>query len=661
MLSILGSVVGAGPQLVSSGLSLVGSLVGTLAGYVRGLLGVVGGLLRVGFNMLSFVATLPGLLLSGAKSLLGFLGNVASGLVNGLIEVGTVVGGLAVGALVGFGKAIAAAAKSALEFARSTAQLAATTGLGYASAAGVQRRFGAVGVGADAVNGAFGGQNADVFRMKAAAFGLPGFDSNTFIDEFARKFQSLNAQGTNGQLQAQGMLQALGLDNPQFAALANMDPGKLAANQQFAGGVQQSLGLNDASTARYAQDVPLVLAKIGTVFENLKIKLATSFLPIIESVLNGIAKIGGDSVGGIGKFIDDAAEWVFVKAPLIAMNGVVAVTGAVQSVVDAAIKKGQELAAGLPVWLGNAVAFITDMLIALNQKISEFGPKFISGIAKVLVGVSGLIAGWMRSLADGINTFATGQGPFYGVLDMVAQGVDALSDLFVETAAVFAFLGAAIKTMLATMPSTWLYNKLGITDIQAEDPMTAYNAVKSSMKPSSLSLSLSQSMNPVAVGKFTKGITDGADNIEKGGADAAAKWTTEATEGLNTVIRGLKATIDHLSPRDANGKPLPNQGEVKGQYLAGHINAVVGVLRDTVKPLADSAAAMALSYQKKLGTEKERDARWQELMLANAQEQTRLMRQDQQAGRSNDRTDRALGYAFVAYSGARAAALRAGG
>jgi len=193
------------------------------------------------------------------------------------------------------------------EFSSNIQTLSNNTGMGYGQSIGVQGRFGAFGMNAAEMFS--GTENMPMFfRAKAQGYGLPGYEDPNFISRLAERYQAQARQGPTGLLMARTMLQNLGLDSPEMLNTVNLSPRRIREQQQFQNRMQGAFGLDPAAIRRWAEEFPLLQARVGSFFQLLWVKIGTLVSPYILGALNLATNLMERFGGTIGKGLQKGAE-----------------------------------------------------------------------------------------------------------------------------------------------------------------------------------------------------------------------------------------------------------------------------------------------------------------------------------------------------------------
>jgi hypothetical protein len=338
-------------------------------------------------NMLGAGLQISGLALNVARALVGTIVFLTGGFLRlGLMLTGVVLGGLTL-----FAGAVARAAQSAMAFAKEASLLRANTGLGYGQAQGILGRFGAFGIGGGAVNSMLGGmgQMPAFFAQKAGMFGLPGYESSDFVPKLAQAFQAAAARGPFGMATARNMMGTLGMDSPDMMRLVNLPQNKIREQLAWQGNTQSALGIGAGDVQKWAEDVPLLINRIGSFVEMVQVKFVSGLLPYIEAGLNALTNYLGQNATKINEAIRGAVSFLFTQAPVLVLQGVQTMLGGITWLVEGFSNGARFLATNaqtvlgvidtiinaLRTFSGNAVG-VGGVLVAFWHDISEAATHF---------------------------------------------------------------------------------------------------------------------------------------------------------------------------------------------------------------------------------------------------------------------------------------------
>ncbi|RYG54017.1 hypothetical protein EON80_32145, partial [bacterium] len=327
-------------------------------------------------------ASATGAWASSNGGVLRIIGGFASTVLSAGKSLFTLIGvGAVSGVLI---KAFLEAAKGAMEFSKGARLLSAQSGLSLDRSAALMRNLSAIGIN-QAPTG-----NAAIFGMKAGAFGLPGIGNSDFAARFAERFQSLQGRGVVGQLMAGNMTKSLGLDSPEWLRVATMSPRSIRQQQSYSAGVQKSLGLTPEALRAYSEEIPNFINRLGTLWEGVKMKLASTALPILQSALGGVTSWLAQNASKASGWIEYSVRWLFVKAPLLAMGAVNNLVGITQTVVNGVLGVGEKIVAKLPSMLGGIVQWVADTLRKVAANFAHYSPILVQGVAQGLTEFSSM-------------------------------------------------------------------------------------------------------------------------------------------------------------------------------------------------------------------------------------------------------------------------------
>lgn len=335
--------------------------------------------------------------LGAIASMFRFVGGHLMGFAGLLMRLGGLLAGVVIGGLVSFVAAIGASTKAASEHARAIIDLRNSTGMSTGQAQGIAGRFGAFGIGPDALSN--GGQYHGITRMTGRAFGVDPFDPAS-INRRAQSFGS----GMMGFQMRQSMLSSIGQNNAQGQWLANLPSNKVASQVAFQQNASASMGITPDVTRRLAEDLPLVIQRFSVLKDLLVSKIAAAALPYLEKALTRLseflAKNGEEIANGIGKAIEwtmnalaqlgefllqngpmiaDAIKrtisWLYIEAPPLILRGLSWILGGVSSFLGA-METGAK-------WIGENSLQILQVFDAIYNGLRFFASNAF-GIAGML-------------------------------------------------------------------------------------------------------------------------------------------------------------------------------------------------------------------------------------------------------------------------------------
>jgi hypothetical protein len=498
-----------------------------------------------------------------------------------------------------------------------------------------------LGIGDGAMQSAFG-ENPFMARMKAAFWNVNATD----IAGVAEKFQSLMSGGFVSQMMAQAMVKSLGMNSPEWMQALMQRPSALRANQAYQSNLQERMGFSPASLQKYAEEIPMLLGRIGAAWDAVKMKLATVALPIIERLGNALASWVAGNADSVAGWIETISEWVFVKAPVMLAQGLVMVTGVVSNAVNgligvlgsvsewllvaatAVIDFGAWLASGLPKWLGIAVEWVANTMRGLAGFIDEYAPVVADAVAKGLSGVGHTVADWLRDLSEALYNMTFSSNPLRSVIEGLAAAFDAIIN------AVRDFGRAMIITeQLFYLSSPILNAYQARTSGSLVTPVSMWKTVgqyNQDFPESNLHAQAQKFFNnPNYLPQWSASLDNAANTLEQRmnrlGQDARGHILGTAQWTRNKLNQGA----DWLAPV---GRPDLNKGFMAGSAvgsyvsyganeLGGVLNNISGLVGDArdfmsnnIQPSANALAEAAGTFQQIVGSEADRRAQWNEMM-----------------------------------------------
>lgn len=268
------------------------------------------------------LSNLAGVLWRGA----GWLWNGLTGIYHIVQRAGTYLLGTIVALTYGLIQSFRMMMQSVEQFARSVTQIRNATGLSMGASQATAWQFMALGMKPQetAQMLAAPAMMPFQFNMRASLFGLPGYDRPSFAPQLAQWYQGMAGRGQMGRFMANTLLSNVlfnGQMPPQMLAIANMPQNKLREQMSFTGQAMNVAGVNPEMLRRYAEDLPLVQARLGLVLQMLVVRLMTEAAPALEHLAMIAANFAGKNMGKAVGFIQEAVEWLWVYAPIYIMQG----------------------------------------------------------------------------------------------------------------------------------------------------------------------------------------------------------------------------------------------------------------------------------------------------------------------------------------------------
>lgn len=670
MPAFLGAIASALPGVATSVLGVVGNLLGSVVSTAGNILS---GALTAAANLATTVIgavvraviAIPGMLLNAVTGIVSALNNGGGAIVGALLKIGSVLGGLIAGALAGFAKYLQLSVKSMMDFSRSVQGIRSLTGQSYGSAAGTLQGYKILGISAESVNSMLSSQNPAILAAKARAYGFGDPRDPGQFAISAVRYQTLMGQGTGGQIQAQMYLRNLGMDNAEFRSMLMQRPETIRSQQAYGAGIDARVGVGGGAYERYAEGVSNSLTRISYVLDMLKMKAATVLLPVLESVLDAVTSFASAHVGDIGNALQAAVQWIFVKAPLLAVTAMDWIADKAATLVDRITDFAGYLATNLPQILSSATNWIADFITHFALQFNQWGVKAIEGISALLTGLSKTFAGWLAGFGKGLADMEKDGNPLYDLLYGLAQTFDFLSvglkgftTLAAHTGAVITVVGKLFYDafqVLLTLPRLtmmaiggivrkipdWAGSLPGVgpfliaakalanawqpTDwrpvLDLDFPNYATTqAMLDNMPTSDLVGALLNAKNSGAWGKNGAAIQKRAAQIGN------TKWIDDAEDEALKRLFGITGGIIGVANR------VRPKGMEWGQMGQPYMQEFFNFMQNIVQPNVHAAKAEVDDYKQSLGTEMERTRRIQEAQLAVQKETLGVMKQAMQAG-----------------------------
>lgn len=368
--------------------------------------GLLGGLGQLVFNSVSSVV---GSVLGAIGTLFKTLGNALfSMLTLGFKSVFATLGVMVTGLGVSFKLAI----EAATEFSKAALSIRSGTGLSYGASGSLLNRGMAFGFSPSETANQFKDQNPMIASLRGN-----NYQSGNYFGNLSKEFNGFLNSGPMGALMGRGVLKARGVTDEQLNVAA-MNPDKVAAQESWSSNIAGKLGLNGKSIQAYAEDFSLGMAKVGTVFELLKLKLSAAIGP---QLIAGVEKFAGflaknaDRIGSVLERIGGTISTVLLNGFEIALNYLDSNAGSIQEGIEGAFSW---IVTTLPGILLNAGSVITGLLANVAGQVSN-------GI-QYLVTNQADISQFFNDLAFNIQQ---GIPKVLGVFDNLINGFRAFANL----------------------------------------------------------------------------------------------------------------------------------------------------------------------------------------------------------------------------------------
>jgi hypothetical protein len=231
----------------------------------------------------------------------------------------------------------------------------------------------ALGVSGNTITSMFNSpvQSPEFFGMRARAYGLSGdMSSPKFIDDLARKFQEMSSQGPLGRMQAMGMMENLGLNNPEMIKLVNTPVQQIKEQQQWQANVDDKLGMSPAAIEKIGERLGLLLQRFEYFADAAKAKLAEGLLPTLEGALEAAANFMAKNSDKIADAIKAAMEWTYAVLPKLILNGASIALGALSALMHGIGSFFEEFAQGK--------GFLEGML----RPVAQFWDMVVEGLKR---------------------------------------------------------------------------------------------------------------------------------------------------------------------------------------------------------------------------------------------------------------------------------------
>lgn len=674
VISASGSVIAAGVRNLTAGITFI------FNGIQSGLTAVAG----IAKSAWSALAT-------GAKAVWSFAVDIGQFVVNNVQAaigaftslVGTALRlGIAFGQVVAAGSALAAfagavwaATSAALTFANAASDLNSRTGFGLGRSAGILDRFGIQGVSAGGVQSVFANQTPFVANLKAQAFGLPSIDSASFGESLARRFGQ-NAGSVIGQFMNRSMMKVIGIDNPEFQRLASTSPTTQRQNTAFQRQVDSSLGLSPQALDSLTEQIPAALSRLGYLVTKVGQTLVTVALPLIEDALSTITNTLGAQAGGIRGAIESAVRFVFVKVGPMFVEGFSTIVSMTATGVQNLVAWGQWLTQVFPQVLANGMQTVATVLRNFSNNFGQWASaqvqSFTTWLSSLGGGINGIVQAVTSFFADQLEGFASylvsvasSPGGIKLLAHTVAAGLDAISNVAVKWASGFGTLMANVENFIVDHLGP-LATKLGLSH---QNPQANAAAASGGLSPTSFTSQVDDFFNNTLL-HTGSGLLDQAGLLRQSGVargNAAQKQLDDFAKGLGESAQSAIDGIVNTGNNAAGFFASPDGSRYLGQGIAegisGFLSPAVSAL-ESIEPGIRDFASAAQAYKQSLGSESQRNAKFDQMIEATRtvkdaiDRNTAVTRDGLIQVAQGGSLDVTAGVVLSSYSAARAAAIK---
>lgn len=489
MNSRVGSSLSAGASWLSNAASQGGSF---LQSTTSGVSSVLSGITRP----ISAVFGIIGAFGRALGAITQVITSVVGVLMRALAMLGKMIGGvlvtvisLLVAKFVSLIGAVVMVTKSAMSLARDLALIHANTGLSFTQGKGITDRLGAFGVKSSEVAG-FMKDGPLMMRLKAGMYGMPALTDKNYPTAMAARYQQMATSGPFGRMMANNALDSQfgGSAPDNIRLMANMPIKTIQSQMDYNDKVQGQLGVNPEVLRKFSEEVPLVINRIGMLWEAVKVKFAVEMLPLIENSLGFVADFLGKNIGNIAKWIGQAAEWMVKVFPFMIIDGLKAVN-------DGAL------------WFVNALTT---------------GAHYI--------------ADGMRGLAAMFEAFANGDESFLDSIGSVLKGFDNLSLGLNGVAALWnTFINTLADAIIMLVPG--LNVAMAAKGWRPDNPIDTWN--KNMGKGTDFYGAFENFRNSKTPGNFAASLRSGADTVDAS-ANAASQWAQGKHDAGDSVLNSAE-------------------------------------------------------------------------------------------------------------------------
>lgn len=326
-------------------------------------------------------------------------------LIQSFAKLATFIGGTVVAALTALVAAVTSTVRAAMEMARNLALIRANSGRSFTQGYKVTNSLAAFGVSAADVAS---GTKDPVWltRMRAGALGGASIDDGPLA--MARSYQRTRNSGLLGPQMANSALDAqFGGSAPDSVKLmVNLPLDKIQGQLGFNQKVQNSLGINPEVLKSYAEDVPLLIGRIGMLWDAIKMRFAVQILPTVERVLGNVTEFLSKNFDKIAEGMKAGVTWLVADLPPLLMHFVANVLRAFAWLLTGFSNFTDMLAKNLP-------AILSSLDVMLNG-LRAFGKVVTQVAAVIMQGVSGLVNPGGGGAGSTAGNFVRGVGRFVG-------------------------------------------------------------------------------------------------------------------------------------------------------------------------------------------------------------------------------------------------------
>lgn len=412
--------------------------------------------------MPAFLAAILPILLpvltGGLTSLFKLSGSLVSSLVKGAVSVGVgIINGAmkavslvlntlafslkAVGALIGgaaaaFVAGLKLSVSSLLDYAHNVASISDQTGMGIGPSLKLTNRFQSMGIDPKETASIFGSREMapQLFNARARAVGAPDIETPNFGPQLAAWFQAEAKKGLGGFLGARAKLDAaFGGNAPaSILRLVNQRPETLQRELNYGEQVQKKLGISPKVVEQASSEFPLLINRISTFVDAVKMKFAAEMLPTLKAVFGVVSDVFVNNSGRIADVLKKVGHFMFVDFAGYALDGAQIVIDGGRAIVNGFADFGLGIAGFLrsvEAGQNGFFAFFEGIADSISGflRAAEAGQSglfsFFEGIGTLIDNITGMAAkvgiGTGTDIAGGMEKVRTS-----GALGKAADAVD---------------------------------------------------------------------------------------------------------------------------------------------------------------------------------------------------------------------------------------------
>lgn len=317
----VGGFIKGGGKLVGAGAAIAtGTAGGVLGGFIGAGIGGVGAVPGIAIG--AMVGSAIGLV---AMKLVTTITGAIGGALGAIGEVFGKLGDMAAAGLKTVFDVLSDITQVTQQFSLAVMSVRNATGMTLNQSFGVAQRFGAFGIGPQALSGMMQGPGMSpmMFGMRAKMFGVSNYTDENFIANLAGNYQKDAKSGPFGKMMADAKLKALfnGNVSPEMLATVNLPVDKIREQQKWTTDLYANMGLHSSTIKNFAQDWTMLMNRVQTFADVVRMRLAQELFPMLQSGLERATAWMSANAGKIADYIKSGVEWLYVEFPALLMNG----------------------------------------------------------------------------------------------------------------------------------------------------------------------------------------------------------------------------------------------------------------------------------------------------------------------------------------------------